>query len=187
MRARYVSSARSVTTIRVDAHTELQERAREQVVGQRSLRQHALEACGDGVRLPGPDPDGQVAVAVPLSEQDDVLGRIACTCTLSTYTSLTSGGHSGDATRASAGLLGGLGRPRRLGADEASSRSWAGARFGLLDDRRQSRAVQAVGVDQMTRAGGACDWPLGVDGWLTYMPRMSAMDGRAPRVDHWLR
>ena len=48
---------------------------REQVVGERPLGRDALELQRDRVRLPGADPDGQVAVAPGLLEDHHVLGR----------------------------------------------------------------------------------------------------------------
>src|SRR5450759_1597189 len=57
----------------VDGHPELAEGVREQVVGQRPLWRDALQPHRDRVRLPGPDPDGQVPLAVELLEDDDVL------------------------------------------------------------------------------------------------------------------
>ena len=54
------------------AHAELLEGRREQVVGQRPLRGQALELHRDRARLPRPDPDRQVAVAVGLLEDDHV-------------------------------------------------------------------------------------------------------------------
>ena len=46
--------------------------AREQVVGERPVRGQALELHRDRARLPRPDPDRQVAVALGLLEDDDV-------------------------------------------------------------------------------------------------------------------
>jgi len=47
----------------------------EQIVGQRPLGRHALQARGDGVGLLGPDPDRQIALALGFLEQDDMLTR----------------------------------------------------------------------------------------------------------------
>ncbi len=54
---------------------ELPERRGEDVVGERPLRGQALELHRDRVRLPGADPDRQVALAVELLEDDDMLAR----------------------------------------------------------------------------------------------------------------
>ena len=56
----------------VDARAQFLERRREQVVGQRALGGQPLELHRDGARLPRPDPDGQVAVAGLLLEDDHV-------------------------------------------------------------------------------------------------------------------
>ena len=45
----------------------------DQVVGQRARRHDTLLGVGDGGRLRRPDPDRQVALAVPLAQQDDRL------------------------------------------------------------------------------------------------------------------
>ena len=48
---------------------------REEVVRHRPLRRHALQAHGDGVGLPRPDPDGQVPLANGVAQDHHVLGR----------------------------------------------------------------------------------------------------------------
>ena len=48
---------------------------REQVVGERPLRHLALELHGDRAGLPLPDPDGQVAIPLELTQDHHVLGR----------------------------------------------------------------------------------------------------------------
>ena len=59
----------------LDPRAELLERRREQVVGQRPLGGQALELHRDRARLPRPDPDREVAVAVGLLEDDHVAAR----------------------------------------------------------------------------------------------------------------
>ena len=62
----------SEMTTRATVRVERLERAGEQVVGQRPLRRQALQAHRDRARLPRSDPDGQVALAPRLLEDDDV-------------------------------------------------------------------------------------------------------------------
>ena len=59
--------------IRLTVDAALGERLREEVVGHRSLGRDALEAHRDRVRLPRPDPDGQVPVVAGVAQDDDVL------------------------------------------------------------------------------------------------------------------
>ena len=72
IRAWKVSSASSEMTTRSISAPELLERRGEQVVGQRPLGGQALELHRDRARLPRPDPDRQVAVAVGLLEDHHV-------------------------------------------------------------------------------------------------------------------
>ncbi len=58
-----------------DAVAERLDDVLEQVVGQRPRRLDALLRVGDGGRLGGTDPDGQVALTVPLAQQHDRLVR----------------------------------------------------------------------------------------------------------------
>ena len=84
------------------------------------------------------------------------------------------------------GFLVGLGVAVGSGApDEPGAALAFGAGWSETGDSRVLN--KPSGVAQVTFAAGGWDWPFGVDGWVTYMPRMSAIDGRAPRVDHWLR
>ena len=66
-RAWNVSSASAEMITPLHAHAELRERRREQVVREGALRGEALEAHGDGARLPGADPDRQVPARGPTS------------------------------------------------------------------------------------------------------------------------
>src|SRR5450755_4178897 len=52
----------------------LQDRA-EQVMAERPLGRDPLQSHGNGVRLPGADPDREIALALHLLEDDDVVAR----------------------------------------------------------------------------------------------------------------
>ena len=74
-RAWNVSSASSEMTTRSTRAPSASRVAREQVVGEGPLRRQALETHRDRARLPRPDPDRQVALAVGLLEDHDVAAR----------------------------------------------------------------------------------------------------------------